>query len=161
MSSSKYTYEFVERDEENPLNDRVVKKNVEVEFQMFELDQYTDTAVRQLDEIRAQLNMEDAKQKNVEEHHQDAVSLVSGLDPVKQNAVFIWLRAKQIIDELGPRRDKLEEALKEHEAEVEVIKKQTGWEPPAKEAEKDETNKDEPSKEDVSQKKESRKSTKK
>lgn len=129
----KFTYEFVERDEENPLNDRVVKKGVEVEFNMYELDNYTDQALRTLDEYRGKLNIEDAKIKNVEQHHDDAIALVRNLDPVKQNAIHIWLKSKEFVDAIAPKRDELEKALKEHEAEIAEIKKQLQWEPPVTE----------------------------
>lgn len=130
MSKDKITYEFVERDEENPLNDKLVKKGLTVEFQMFELDQYTEAALQQLDTLRGQLNYEDARVKNVEENHEDAIALVRDLDPIKQNAIRIYLDATNKIADLGPKRDKLEEAFEEHKAEIEEIKKQTGWEAP-------------------------------
>lgn len=141
MSNNKeYIYEFIERDETNPLNDKLVKKNVDVEFTMAQLDQYTHEALRQLDQMRGQLNLEAAKQSNVVENHEDAISLVKDLDPVKQNAILIWLKAKEMIDALAPRRDKLEADLKEHEAEIEVIKKQTGWTAPVKAEDNEEDN---------------------
>ena len=131
MSKDKtYTYEFVERDEVNPLNDKLVKRGVEVEFSMFELDNYTKAALQRLDEFRGKLNLESAKMQNVMDHHDDAISLVRELDPVKQEAIKIWLTSKNIVDELAPKRDELEKLLEEHEKEIEEIKKQTGWTAP-------------------------------
>lgn len=131
----KYTYEFVERDETNPLNDKIVKKGVEIEFSMFELDRYTEAALKQLDEYRGKLNIESAKMSNVEDNHDDAIALVRDLDPVKQEAIKIWLNSKGVVDALAPRRDELEESLAEHQAEIEEIKKQTGWAAPVNEPE--------------------------
>lgn len=125
----KYIYEYVERNEEDPLKDKIVKKGVEVEFTMQELDNYTESALTRLDEFRGQLNLEDAKMKNVEENHPDAVDLVRELDPVKQNGIRIWLNAKNLVDTLAPKRDELEKLLEQHKAEIDEIKKQTGWEP--------------------------------
>lgn len=130
MSKDNITYEIVEKNEENPLQDKIVKKGIEVEFTMQELDEYTSAALSKLDEFRGQLNLEDAKMKNVEENHGDAISLVSELDPVKQNAIRIWLSAKNMVDTLAPKRDELEKMFDEHKAEIEEIKKQTKWEPP-------------------------------
>lgn len=147
MSKDKYIYEIVEKDEANPLKDKLVKKNVEVEFTMEQLDQYTESALRQLDQFRGQLNLEAAKQKNVEDNHDDAIALVRELDPVKQNAILIWLKAKEIIDAVAPRRDELEEAFEEHKKEIEVIKKQTGWVPPTNENHGESTNEESADKE--------------
>lgn len=129
MSKDNITYEIIEKDEENPLNDKLKKRGVEVEFRMYELDGYTDAALKRLDEFRGQLNIEDAKMKNVEENHDDAIALVRELDPVKQTAIRIWLNSKNIIDTLAPKRDELEKLFEEHKAEIEEIKKQTGWQP--------------------------------
>ena len=135
-----FTYEVIEKDEENPLNDKIRKSGISVEFQMFELDHQQENYLKHLDQIRAQLNLEDAKQKNVEDNHADAVALVSELEPTKQEAIRIWLNAKKIIDEGGPARDMYEEALEEHNKEVEEIVKAIGWEPPQDAEENNETN---------------------
>ena len=138
MSNDKITYEIVEKNEENSLFDKVVKKGMDIEFQMSQMDDFTNAAVQRLDEMRGKLNLEAAKMQNVMDNHDDAISLVRDLDPVKQEAIRIWLNSKHLVDGLAPKRDEMEEALKEHEAEVEEIKKQTGWEPLIKETENDE-----------------------
>lgn len=128
MSDKTYSYEIVE-EKENPLETKLVKRNVDVEFTMQEMLDYENAADRQALEIQKQLDLEEAKQKNVEEHHGDAISLVSELDPIKQQAILIWLKAKEKIDVYGPKRDDLKKAIDEHKAEIAVIKEQTGWEP--------------------------------
>lgn len=133
MSKDNITYEIVEKNEENPLQDKIMKKGIEIEFTMQELDEYTNAALSKLDEFRGQLNLEEAKMTNVNENHGDAISLVSELDPVKQNAIRIWLNAKNMVDTLAPKRDELEKMFDEHKAEIEEIKKQTKWEAPKKE----------------------------
>lgn len=124
----KLTYEIIESNDD-PMLTKFIKKGVEVEFTMQEMDNYTNTALGMLDRFRGQLNLEDAKMKNVEEHHEDAVSLVRDLDPVKQNAIRLWLNAKAVVDEFAPKRDELEKAFADHKAEEEEIIKQTGWKP--------------------------------
>lgn len=129
MSKDKKTvYEVRTENPDNTLQSILVKKGVEVEFTMEQMDRYTSEALRMLDQYRGQLNLEDAKMKNVEANHDDAIALVRDLDPIKQNAIRIWLKAKEIIDVMAPKRDELEEKLEEHKAEIEEIKKQTGWE---------------------------------
>lgn len=123
----KHVYEILEENPDNTLESKLVKRGVDVEFTMQQMDDHTTQALSTLDQWRGQLNLEDAKMKNVEEHHPDAITLVKDLDPVKQNAIHIWLKAKEIIDMVAPRRDELEQRLEEHKAELEEIKKQTGW----------------------------------
>lgn len=134
MSKDNITYEIVEKNEESPLLDKIVKKGIEVEFTMQELDDYTMAALSRLDEFRGQLNLEDAKMKNVEENHDDAIALVRELDPVKQNAIRIWLNSKNMVDTLAPKRDELEKLFEEHKAEIEEVKKQTKWKAPKQES---------------------------
>ena len=141
--NNKFTYEVVEKDEIDPLNDKVLKKGLEVEFRMFELDQHQDALMKRLDELRGQLNLEAAKQTNVEDNHDDAISLVRELDPIKQEAIRIWLNAKSVIDQHAPTRDELEEALELHKTEVEEIIKVTGWTPPKDAKENNEENNEE------------------
>lgn len=145
MSKDKVTYKIVEKNEEDPLKDKIIKKGIEVEFTMQELDDYTHAALTRLDEFRGQLNLEDAKMKNVEENHEDAISLVRGLDPVKQNAIRIWLNSKNMVDTLAPKRDELEKMFEEHKAEIEEVKKQTGWEASNQETHDDKKSEDEES----------------
>lgn len=130
MSKDKNVYEIVEANEVNSLESKLVKKNVDVEFTMQQMLDYERSADKMMIEYRGKLNIEDAKMQNVIEHHDDAISLVRDLDPVKQNAILIWLKSKEIIDQLAPKRDELQKAIDEHKAEIEEIKKQTGWEPP-------------------------------
>lgn len=127
-NNKKYTYKLVEENE-NPLESKFVKKNVDVEFTMQQMLDYENSADRQMIEIRGKIDLEDAKMKNVEENHDDAIALVRDLDPVKQNAILIWLRSKEVVDVLCPKRDELQAAIDEHKAEIAVIKEQTGWEP--------------------------------
>jgi hypothetical protein len=143
-----FTYEVIEKDEANSLNDKVLKRGIEAEFHMFELDQHQDALMKRLDELRGQLNLEAAKQTNVEEHHDDAIALIRELAPEKMEAIRIWLNSKKVIDDHAPMRDKLEEAMELHKAEVEEIIKITGWEPP-KDAE--ENNKEDDETKEVSE----------
>lgn len=140
MSNKKFkqfTYEVIEENKDNPLETRVKKSNINVEFAMHELDTQQANLLKYLDEIRGKLNIEDAKMQNVTNNHEDAINLVKDLDPVKQEAIRIWLNSKSIVDQLGPKRDQFEEALEEHNAEVKYIIEVTGWEPPKEDAQED------------------------
>lgn len=139
-NSKKYTYEIVE-EAENPLETKFIKKNVEVEFNMQQMLDYENAADRQVIEMIGKIDIEDAKMKNVEDYHDDAIALVRDLDPVKQQAILIWLKSKEIVDALCPKRDELKKAIQEHKDEIKVIKEQTGWEP-YNEKENDESDKE-------------------
>lgn len=130
MSDKKHIYEIVEKDEANSLNDTLVKRNVDVEFTMQQMLDHEKSADKMMLEYIGKLDIEDAKMKNVVENHEDAINLVKELDPVKQEAIKIWLLSKSIVDQLGPKRDELQKAIDEHKAEIKNIKEQTGWEPP-------------------------------
>lgn len=139
FDNKKYVYEIVEKNEADPLQDKVRKSNIDVEFTMQELDFQQDNILKYLDEIRGKLNIEAAKMSNVEDNHKDAVALVSQLSPVKQEAIRIWLNSKSLVDQLGPKKEEGEKALEQHKEEVAHIIKVTGWEPPKKDANEDTT----------------------
>lgn len=127
---SEHYYEVREA-KDDVLTNTLVKKNTEVEFTINDLIGYQEQMWKMLSEYRGQMELEIAKKKNVEVHHEDAVALVAGLDPVKQKAVQIWLNAKLKFDELGPTKDKLVDALREDQEEFKKILEQTGLELPA------------------------------
>jgi hypothetical protein len=137
MSQDKtYKYEVLE-EAENPLETKLVKRSVDVEFTMQQMLDYENAADKQLIELIGKIDLEDAKMKNVVEHHDDAIALVRDLDPIKQNAIHIWLKSKEIIDVYAPKRDELRKAIDEHKAEIKSIKEQTGWEPPTQDDSED------------------------
>lgn len=131
MSKDKFKYEVLEENTEDVMQTKMVKRNVDVEFTMQELyDQEArwDGAIR---EIEGKLAIERATMVNVEEHHADAVALVSQLDPLKQTALLLWLRAFATVTELEPKLKVFKDAFDEHNEEVKDIIKQTGWVAPA------------------------------
>lgn len=127
---SKYTYELLE-EQGDVLKHKLVKKNVDVEFTLADMLNAQEQLKRHVTEARSQMDVEIAKMKNVEEHHADAVALVKALDPLKQTAIKIWVNAKIRVDELGPYKDKLVNAMRSDQEEIAEMLKQTGLELPA------------------------------
>lgn len=126
---SKPTFEL-KKDEGDFYKNTFVKKGIEVEFTMGELIGYQEQMHKMLTETRAQMDVEIARMKNVEKYHSDAVELVKSLDPLKQTAIKIWLNSKIKLDELGPQKDKILEALRQDQEQFDEIFDQTGVEKP-------------------------------
>lgn len=131
---------------EDPLKATISKENVTVDFNLADFTAQQEAVEKRLAEVRGQMDIECAKQKNVNQNHEDAIALVSGLDPVKQNAVRIWLNATYAINQLGPCKDKLIEAKKFDEEELKIILEQTGLKLEENNANKETDNKEETSK---------------
>lgn len=127
----KYTYKVIEENKDDVMQTKVVKKNVDVEFTMQELYNQEEQWDRAIRELEANLKLQESTMKNVEDNHADAVSLVSQLDPLKQHAILLWLKALSLKLEIEPRLKMFKEAFDEHNAEVKEIIKQTGWKAPA------------------------------
>ena len=127
MPKSKHTYEYIKEDKKDVLQSKIVKKNVEVEFTMQQLLDQEENLDKYRREIVAKIENDKAVQSNVEEYHNDAVELVRNLDPIKQNAIFLWLRSQQSLDTHEPKLVEVDKVFEEHNKEVEEIKKQTGW----------------------------------
>ena len=127
MSKSKHVYEYVEENTDDVLQSKIVKKNVEVEFTMQQLLDQEANLDKYRRELVAKIENDKAVQANVEEYHNDAVELVRSLDPTKQNAIFLWVRAAQSLSEHEPKLADVDKVFEEHNKEVKEIKKQTGW----------------------------------
>ena len=127
MSKDKFVYEVKKEDKEDVMQTQFVKKNVNVEFTMQELKDHEERVDGMIREIESKLEVEEATKKNVDANHGDAVALVSQLEPLKQHALFLWLRSQATIAELAPKLENLKKAFDEHNTEVKDIIKQTGW----------------------------------
>lgn len=127
---SDFTYEIKKESEGDVMGSTITKNNISIDFTLAELEGEQKNMAKMLTETRGQMDTELAKMKNVMNFHEDAVSLVKSLDPVKQKAVHIWLDSKLKIDELGPLKDKLVDAIRKGEEEMQEIVKQVGIELP-------------------------------
>lgn len=122
----KITYEIKKKKGDDVTSFQIIKKGAEIPFTLAEMLGYQEQMATMLKETRAQMDLEIAKMKNVEDHHDDALSLVKSLDPVKQKAIQIWINSKIMVDALGPKKDQIVEAIKADQKDLEEILKQTG-----------------------------------
>lgn len=129
MPKKKFVYEVVEENED-PMQTKFVKKDVEVEFTMGELKDHEERVDGMIKEIASKIEMENAAMENVNHFHEKSVALVSQLDPEEQHALFVWLRAKATVLEMEPKLTSLKAIFKEHNDEMKDIIKQTGWKAP-------------------------------
>lgn len=116
--------------EEDVLDRSIVKTGVKLTFTLSQLKAESEKLKGMATEARAKMDYEIARMKNVESYHEDAISLVKGLDPVKQNAIHIWLDAKSKLDQYGPVKDRIVEQLKHNHEDLKDIIEQTGIELP-------------------------------
>lgn len=106
---------------------KVVKKNVDVEFTMQELKDHEHRVHGIIKELEAKVAMEKAAMENVEHFHPEAVALVKELEPLKQHALYVYLRSLANVLEIEPKLKEVQEAFDAHNEEVKDIISQTGW----------------------------------
>lgn len=137
---SKYKYEVVEPNEENVMLTKIVKKNVDVEFTMQELKDHEERVHNVIKELEGKVAMDKAAMENVEHFHSEAVALVKDLEPLKQHALYTYLRAFANVLEIEPKLVEVKAAFDEHNEEVKDIISQTGWVAPTIEIKRHEQN---------------------
>lgn len=121
---SKITY-VVKETKDDDTSTIIEKQGATVDFTINDLLNAEERMGKMLTETRGQMDYEIARMKNVEQYHEDAISLVKSLDPTKKEAIKIWLDAQGKINELGPLKDRILEALKTDQAELQEIVSQT------------------------------------
>lgn len=126
MAKPKFEYEVIEAQDDSNFS-KILKKNVEVEFTMAELHEHEGQVSRIQTEMATKLEMEQAAMTNVEENHGEVVALVKDMEPLKQHALFLWLRSKATVLEIEPKLKEIDEALEAHQEEVKDIKEQINW----------------------------------
>jgi len=75
-------------------------------------------------ELTAQIELEEAKMKNVETHHE----IVQQLDDLRLTAIAVYAQSKGVKDKCEKKLKEVKEAKAEYHEEIEEIKKQTGVE---------------------------------
>lgn len=129
-NESEFVYEIIK--EETDSNFSTIRKtNITAEFTMAEVYEHLGELERLKNEVQGQIDLEKAAMDNVERNHDDAVSLVRSLEPLKQHAIFLWLKSLANLGELEPKISKIDEVIKSYQEEISDIKNQTGWTAPS------------------------------
>lgn len=102
----------------------IVKSGHEVEFKMGEVRDHMEKVKTLRKELEAQIELEKAKQVNVEGHH----AVVQGLTEEDLAAVSIYYASKGIQKKSEEKLKEVVALLAEYDAELLEIKEQTGFE---------------------------------
>jgi predicted nucleic acid-binding Zn-ribbon protein len=120
--SKKFKYEILTPNEDPQLA-TIVKRKVDVEFTMQQLDDQEHALTKKITELKAQRDYEDAVCQNVEHFHE----WVKDFDAEKISTLSIYTKARTNLDQINPVLAKYEEVLAEHLVEVAEIKHQIGY----------------------------------
>ena len=100
----------------------VVKSGHEVEFKMSDVKAHMDKMNTLKKELVSQIDLEAAKQRNVEDHHQ----VVAGMVDEEMAAVSIYYASKGIQKRSEEKLKEVESLLEEYAKELGAIEEQTG-----------------------------------
>lgn len=131
MSENKFTYEVVEA-KDDPRLSVLVKKGVEVQFTMSEIEAHEQQLEKALREARATVDVHAAQMVNIETHH----PFVKEFDAEQLHTLQMYITALRQVETFEPQIKKIEEAQAEYNAEKAEITKQCDL-PPVKEDLKD------------------------
>lgn len=102
--------------------DVIVKCGHEVEFKMSDVKAHVEKMKTLKKELDAQVELEVAKQRNVEDHH----AIVGGMSEEEMAAVSIYYASKGIQKKSEEKLKDVNALLEEYEKELCAIKEQTG-----------------------------------
>lgn len=122
------TYQ-VKKSEQEGGEDAIVKSGHSYEFFMSKVTEHMLALQKGLHELKAQIELEDAKLSNVKSFH----PVVDTLSDEDMASVVIYFESKKIKEKCLEKKSQIEAALAEYKTETEDILKQTGiaWEFPA------------------------------
>ena len=102
--------------------DVILKSGHEVEFNLTDVKPHVEKMRSTQKELLSQIDLEAAKQRNVEDHH----PVVSGLTDEEMAAVSIYYASKGIQKKSEEKLKEITELLQGYESELKEIKAQTG-----------------------------------
>lgn len=110
------------KDSENPAEVVFEKTSHKTEITLGDLDYNIRHNLNSRKEIEAQTNVEKAKMKNVEESNPEVLTM----DPKTKIAVYIYERARAIVEVGEQKLKELDESIQGDQEEMAEITKQTG-----------------------------------
>lgn len=114
------TYKIKEFNKEDPLASIVEKSGHVVEFQMVGVNAHKDQMNKLILEITSQKELEDAKMKNIEEHHE----FVQKLSDFELATAAMYWQSKQTSVACAEKLTQFGEQMNKDDAEVEEIYRQ-------------------------------------
>jgi hypothetical protein len=126
-NKDKFVYEIVKKDEKDFTMSTIVKKGVEVEFRLHDVQRHAEQLRKQLDEATAEMNLRNAEVTNIEENH----PFVKDFTPEQLHALNLYIASKGDSEKLTPIVAQIQAALDGYATEQEDIYKQLGLEEPS------------------------------
>lgn len=120
----KYNYKIVEENE-NPLLSLIEKDNVTVKFTVQDSLNQAMQVRKTLKEIKAQLELDKASADNIARNHPYTAE-ADEKEIEKAHHIVLYTKHKKEVESLTEHIKKIEDALEEHEKEMQEIEKQTG-----------------------------------
>lgn len=120
--SGKFTYKVVEEHPEDPMLNVVEKGNITARFTPYELQANIDQNKKLVKELKGKLMLEDAKGKNIEEHH----PFVKDLTDEQRFIVHMYEEAMAVRRGFPPKIAEFEESIAEMEQEKVSLAEQIG-----------------------------------
>jgi galactokinase len=135
MSKKKpdFTYTVLEKNKEDFKQSKIVKKNVEVEFTLADVEKHEKLVRKQLKEAKTQMDVHAAEMFNISEHH----PFVKDFTEEQYHTLEMYIEAMRKVAQLSPAVEAREKALEEYALEVQDIYKQCKFELPMEEEKKD------------------------
>lgn len=127
-----FTYEVVEENKDDFKLSRIMKKNVEVEFNLKDVELHEKRVRTELKEAKSQTDIHAAEMFNISEHH----PFVKDFSEEQYHALELYIEAMRKVAQLNPAIEAREKALKEYELEKQDIYQQCKFELPMETEEK-------------------------
>ena len=119
-----YKYEVLEKNEENFKHSKLVKRNVDVEFTLADVESHEHQLRKQLKETEATITHRLAEMNNIEHFH----PFVKEFDDKQLHTLALYAAAMFDWKKLEPIQKELANALSEYDKEKAAIYEQCGFE---------------------------------
>jgi hypothetical protein len=123
----KHNYKIIEN-KENPLESIIEKDGITVQFTLVGMETQAKMVEKKLTEMKAQLELEEASAKNVENNHPEVID-PSEEEIKKAHNIVLHISYKTKAKEIAEEIAKIEQAFVDYKAELDEIKNQTGLSP--------------------------------
>ena len=109
----KVTYKVIKEDKENYLLSTILKENVEVEFNLGDVEKHKDRLVTAADELDAKARVHAAEMINLEKHN----PYLKEFDAKKLHAIGMYIDALRELKQIEPTLEQYKKALADYEVE--------------------------------------------
>lgn len=120
----KHNYKIIEN-KENPKESVIEKDNITVKFTLVEMETQAKAVEKRLEELKAQLSLEESSAKNIEENHPEVVN-PSEEEIKKAHNIVLHIGYVKRAEAIKTDIASIEQAFVDYREELDEIEKQTG-----------------------------------